>query len=308
MERRICVAGIGGVGGYLGGALAKARDNVYFVARGGRKEAILEHGLHVDSDHLGSFTVHPAAVGEGAEQLGQMDVIFICVKNYSLEAVCQQIRDMVKEDTVVVTVMNGIDPAQRAREYLGKGIVLDSMIYVVAGSRPDYSVTQSGDYCDIYIGKQNADLRERNAMEVVAQVLKDTSVDCHIEEDIQAILWKKYILNCAFNIVTAYYSTTTGGFRKEPRMQEELQQLLAEGCSVARRLGVAISDNLEEEHFHHFMCEQSDSATSSLRRDMDAGRPNELETFSGYLLRQAEQVGMELPVSRRFYEELRRRH
>ncbi|MBO4992469.1 MAG: 2-dehydropantoate 2-reductase, partial [Firmicutes bacterium] len=214
----------------------------------------------------------------------------------------------------VVTVMNGVDPAQRAAKYLGRGMVLDSMIYIVAGSKPDYSVTQSGDYCDIYIGKKFGSAEEakagytsqqRQAMETVASILAGTTVDCHIEEDIEAILWKKYILNCAFNIVTAYYSTTSGGFRKDSKMQEELMALLKEASSVARRLGVRIADDLEEEHFHHFMVEQADGATSSLRRDMDAGRPNELETFSGYLLKTAEGLGMELPVSKRFYEGLK---
>ena len=318
MGKKICIAGIGGVGGYLGGALAKAKkgteDRVYFVARGNRKAALKERGLTVNSDLQGTFTVHPDDIGEGAEQLGQMDVIFICVKNYSLEAVCDQIRDMVRDDTVVVTVMNGVDPAQRAAKYLGRGMVLDSMIYIVAGSKPDYSVTQSGDYCDIYIGKKFGSAEEakagytsqqRQAMETVASILAGTTVDCHIEEDIEAILWKKYILNCAFNIVTAYYSTTSGGFRKDSKMQEELMALLKEASSVARRLGVRIADDLEEEHFHHFMVEQADGATSSLRRDMDAGRPNELETFSGYLLKTAEGLGMELPVSKRFYEGLK---
>ena len=83
--------------------------------------------------------------------------------------------------------------------------------------------------------------------------------------------------------------------------------LLKEGCSVARKLGVKISADLEEEHCHHFMVEQSEAAISSLRRDMDAGRSNELENFSGYLLRTAEGLGMELPVSKRFYEGLKGR-
>ncbi|MBQ4576563.1 MAG: 2-dehydropantoate 2-reductase [Firmicutes bacterium] len=302
---KICIAGIGGVGGYLGGALARKfagsdEDQVYFVARGARKEAILKDGITVESDLLGTFTAKPFGVGESAEQLGQMDVIFICVKNYSLEAVCDQIRDMVREDTVVVTVMNGVDPAKRAAAYLGKGIVLDSMIYIVAGSRPDFSVKQSGDYCDVHISG-----REPEAAAKVQALFEDSSIGCHVAEDIEAIIWKKYILNCAFNIVTAYYSTTAGGFRKDPKMQEELMALLKEACSVARKLGVKIADDLEEEHYHHFMVEQSEAATSSLRRDMDAGRPNELETFSGYLLRTAEGLGMELPVSKRFYEGLK---
>ena len=249
---KICIAGIGGVGGYLGGALARKfagsdEDQVYFVARGARKEAILKDGITVESDLLGTFTAKPFGVGESDEQLGQMDVIFICVKNYSLEAVCNQIRDMVREDTVVVTVMNGVDPAKRAAAYLGKGIVLDSMIYIVAGSRPDFSVKQSGDYCDVHISG------------------------------------------------------------REPEAAAKVQARLKEACSVARKLGVKIADDLEAEHYRHFMVEQSEAATSSLRRDMDAGRPNELETFSGYLLRTAEGLGMELPVSKRFYEGLKAR-
>jgi 2-dehydropantoate 2-reductase len=94
----------------------------------------------------------PEIATDVADELGIMDYIFICVKNYSLEQVCKQIAPMVGEKTVVVPIMNGTNPGERTRKYLGKGIVLDSLIYIVSGSEEDFTVVQKGDYASIHIG------------------------------------------------------------------------------------------------------------------------------------------------------------
>ena len=115
-EKKIAVIGIGGVGGYIAGMLAKAYPHVTMVARGARAESIRKNGLVLHSDYKGEIVARPERVAS-VREMGQQDYIFICVKNYSLEDVCESIRDMVTEDTVIIPVMNGVDPPAGGKRY-----------------------------------------------------------------------------------------------------------------------------------------------------------------------------------------------
>lgn len=129
-EKKIAVIGIGGVGGYIAGLLAKAYPHVTMVARGARAESIRKKGLVLHSDYKGEIVAKPERVVP-IQDMGQQDYIFICVKNYSLAEVCESIRDMVTDDTVIIPVMNGVDPGENIRRLVGKGTVVDSLIYTV---------------------------------------------------------------------------------------------------------------------------------------------------------------------------------
>lgn len=308
MEAKICIAGIGGVGGFIGGALAKRYPHVSFFVRGSRKEAIEQNGLVIKSEYMGDYRVKPERMSDKADDLGIMDYIFICVKNYSLEQLCRQIAPMVDEKTVVIPVMNGIDPAERTRNCLGKGIVLDALIYIASGSQEDYTIVQAGKYASVHIGMKKPSEGEEEALVRVNDILNNSGVKCIVEDDIEAVIWKKYVLNCAFNILTAYYSANTGELRNDPKKVEEFRSLLSEACLAARKKGVHLTDDVEEDHLYHFLHRQSDNATSSLRRDMDLKKANELETFSGYLLKLGNQLGLELPVTKYFYDRLKARY
>ena len=124
-DARVAVFGIGGVGGYVAGMLAKAYPHVTMVARGARAESIRENGLVLHSDYKGEIIARPERVVT-VRDMGQQDYIFICVKNYSLAEVCESIRDMVTDDTVIIPVMNGVDPGENIRRLVGKGTVVDS--------------------------------------------------------------------------------------------------------------------------------------------------------------------------------------
>lgn len=303
----ICVVGLGGVGGYIGGVLAREYPHVVFLARGARKESISQNGLIIKSQLSGNFHVMPEKVTDNVEEIGIMDYVFICVKNYSLEQVCKQIAPIVNENTIIVPIMNGTNPSERTRDYLGKGIVIDSLIYIVSGSSEDFSIVQVGDYSNVHIGLKNPTSDDKRKIESVAQLLKCTGINCIIEEDIEAAIWKKYVLNCAYNVITAYYNSTTGVLRKDPKIVEEYKKLLEEACLVGRAKGVNIPEDLVEVHYNRFLYKLAEDSTSSLCRDMAAGKPNELETFSGYLLELGKQYGLELPYTEKFYIELKAR-
>ena len=304
-EKRIAVIGIGGVGGYVAGMLAKAYPHVTMVARGARAESIRENGLVLHSDYKGEIIARPERVVT-VRDMGQQDYIFICVKNYSLAEVCESIRDMVTDDTVIIPVMNGVDPGENIRALIGKGTVVDALIYTVAFANEDFSISQQDTFTWLCIGIKNADEKQREKAADVAKLLKGADIDYKDEGDIEVEIWRKYILNCAFNVMTAFYDNTIGELRSDQVKAQQYESLVWEAASVGRAKGVALTDEHINEVIHKFRHVHADNATSSLQRDYRiCKKQTELETFSGYIVKEAKRLGVEIPLSEKMYQGLK---
>ena len=304
-DKKIAVIGIGGVGGYVAGMLAKAYPHVTMVARGARGESIRENGLVLHSDYKGEIVAKPERVAS-VREMGQQDYIFICVKNYSLEDVCENIRDMVTDDTVIIPVMNGVDPGEKIRSLIGRGLVVDSLIYTVAFANADFSISQQDTFTWLCIGIKNADQGQQEKVTQVAEILKGADIDYKDDGDIEVEIWRKYILNCAFNVMTAFYDNTIGELRRDPVKAQQYETLVWEAASVGRAKGVALTDEHIQEVIHKFRHVHADNATSSLQRDFQiCKKQTELETFSGYIVQEAKRLGVSIPLSEEMYQGLK---
>ena len=304
-DKKIAVIGIGGVGGYVAGMLAKAYPHVTMVARGARGESIRENGLVLHSDYKGEIVAKPERVVP-VREMGQQDYIFICVKNYSLEDVCENIRDMVTDDTVIIPVMNGVDPGEKIRSLIGRGTVVDSLIYTVAFANADFSISQQDTFTWLCIGIKNADQGQQEKVTQVAEILKGADIDYKDDGDIEVEIWRKYILNCAFNVMTAFYANTIGELRRDTVKAQQYETLVWEAASVGRAKGVALTDEHIQEVIHKFRHVHADNATSSLQRDFQiCKKQTELETFSGYIVQEAKRLGVSIPLSEEMYQGLK---
>lgn len=300
---QIAIAGIGGVGGYLAALLAKAYPDITFVTRGHHLQSLKENGLTLHSECSGEMTSFAKTVTTAVD-LEPQDYIFICVKNYSLEQVCQELKHAVTDQTIIIPVMNGIDPGDKIRQYINRGTVVDSLIYIVTYKNADYSITQTGDFARLYIGIQNADPLQTEAVNKVSEILSTAHIDHKISEDISQAIWKKYILNCGFNVLTAAYNNTIGELRKDERKCKDYEFLTLEAWKLAERKGIQIPETYVQGIIHKFYHQYAEDATSSLQRDICNGKPSELETFSGYIVNEAHRLGLSLPVSEKYYARL----
>ena len=303
-EKKIAVVGIGGVGGYLAAMLARSCSHLTLVARGKRKDAILEDGLILHSDYKGEIAVKPDSVVEVSE-LDEQDYIFVCVKNYSLEEVCRDMAHAVTDNTVIISVMNGVDPGERIRMALKKGTVVDSLIYIVAFANDDYSITQRGQYANLRIGIMNASENEKKKVEEVSAILSAADIDHFVAQDIEVEIWRKYITNCAFNVATAYYDNTAAQLRNDLKKAKEYESLVREAWQVALAKGIKVEQEHLDKIIQRFYHELDDEATSSLQRDIRAGKTAELDTFSGYIVREGRRLGVDMPISEKMYEGLK---
>ncbi len=304
-DKKIAVIGIGGVGGYLAGVLGKTYSGVTLGARGRRQEVLQRDGLVLHSDYHGEIVFLP----EKVVTVGEMDIqdyIFVCVKNYSLERVCEEMKQAVGNHTVIVPVMNGVDCADKVRRLVGKGIVVDALIYIVAFANDDFSITQEGNFANLRIGvkREYADPAALRAVGEVASLLDGAGIDYILADDIECEIWRKYILNCAYNVTTAYYNNNIGQIRRDEWKAQEYEALVDEAYQVALAKGVQVTQEHRDTIIHRFYFEYDDGATSSLQRDVRDGKPSEIETFSGYLVHEAQRLGIETPVSQKMYEGL----
>lgn len=306
-QKKICVVGLGGVGGYLGTLLASHHQNVYFYARGRRLASIREKGITMYSAAQGKVSAFPKLASDQAETLGVMDYIFLCVKDFSLGQVLAEISPMIRDHTMIIPLLNGVGVAEKIRQSLSQGTVADGLVYIIAETDQDYAVHLTSPYCKIFIGYAGPDEYPGDKLEEVQDLLQEAGITCSIEGDIEAAIWKKYILNCAYNVLTAYYDGTTNDLRANAAAVSQLKTLLEEASAVARKLKVRITDDLEAVHLDHILHVQAGNSTSSLKRDMAAGKPNELAVFSGKLLELAAAAGLKLPLTEYFYEELKKR-
>ena len=304
---RILVVGVGGIGGLLATPLVNAYGaDVTLVERGERREALSRDGITLHSDALGELHASPSSIVETPEGLPVQDVIFVCVKNTVLEAAAAPLESVVGPKTVIVPVMNGVRAYAYLQERFPEACVLPTVIYTVAYVQPDQSVVQKGNFTTIYTGSSSHDETEQQAAIRVTELLTHAGVECHASDDVLVEVWKKYILNCAFNVIDTYHDCTIGDVKADRAKFADFGALLQEATAVAQARGIAVSSDIVRLHMMTLKRTTNDS-TSSLHRDFMVGRSGELEIFSGDIVRMAHEAGVEVPVSERYYEGLQAR-
>lgn len=295
---KVTIVGVGGVGGLLAGALIRRYGaDVSLIARGKRLQDLKENGLTLRSDAYGNFSVQPACVTEDPSSLPVQDAVLVCVKNGGLQKAAEKIAPMVDENTLVLPVMNGVSASGNLTRMLGKGRVLDSVIYTVS-SVENGVIDQKGNFTQIFMGG--------NGAEELAAWLQGAGIEAIVAEDVRAATWSKYVLNCAYNVVTARWGITIGDIKHSERLRGEYRSLMEEAWRVGRADGVNLPDTLVDQHMVRLMnC--TDDSTSSLSRDFEAGIVGEMDIFTGEVVRLADRYGVDVPVSRQYLAGLEER-
>ena len=292
---KILVAGVGGVGGLLAAQLIKRYGgNVTLIARGKRAAQLKEKGLVVDSDLYGGYTVQPAHVIESAGADEKQDLIIVCVKNAALEGIAEQFKEAVGPDTVIMPVMNGVSAADRIHGIFPEAHTMMSVIYTVSMVLDDGSVRQLGNYTNIYCGPVVENTDERARLGECIDVMNGAGIKTRAADDVRAAGWSKYILNSAYNGMTAAYDVTIGDIKHDPGMVEEYRAIMTDAFNVARALGVAVPDDLVEGNIRKLF-NTTDDSTSSLSRDFDKHISGEYELFSKDIADMGGSCGIETP-------------
>ncbi|MEV5713345.1 2-dehydropantoate 2-reductase [Amycolatopsis mediterranei] len=298
---KFAIIGAGGLGGFFGARLAAAGHDVSFLARGEHLTALRERGLTVVGPDGDATTLRVHATGDPAE-LGPADAVLPAVKTWQLDDAVSALT--LGADTAVITVQNGIDaPAQVARK-LGQDAVLPGVAKVIAAIAGPGTIRHVGGPGSLDIAEW--DNRPSERVERIRAAFAAAGIATTPPADIWADLWAKFLFIAPAGGLGAVTGAAFGEVREHPETRRTLRAAMAEVERVARASGIDLPAGIVADTLA-FVDRQPAEGTTSLQRDIAAGRPSELDAWTGSVVRLGRETGVPTPVNDVLYAVLRLR-
>lgn len=305
-KTKIIIAGIGAVGGYFGGLLAAHYENnpsieINFLARGAHLKAIQDHGLRVMSIDA-EFIAKPTLATDNAAALGLADVIIIATKSYDLEAVIAQLQPCINQDTIILPLLNGVDGRERIQSLLPNNLVVDGCVYLVARLKEAGVIENSGKVQTLFFGLPTYNNARLEALETI---LKAAKIQATLASNISTVIWEKFIFIAPTATATSYYNQSIGALVADPEKLATVKALIEEVKQIAQAKHITFDADITEKSITRLQSMPFE-ATSSMHFDYQNNKPHtEIESLTGYVIKQGEQYNLETPVFKRMYEGLR---
>lgn len=289
---RIAVFGTGGVGGYFGGRLARTGEDVHFIARGEHLRAIQTDGLRVDSI-LGDFIVEPAKASDDPSQVGEVDVVILGVKAWDVPNAAQAMRPMVGNQTFVVPLENGVDAPEQLASVLGKEHIMGGLCQISAFIAGPGHIRHVG--IEPFVAFGELDGRPSQRAEGLLQVLEAAGVKAAIPPDIQISMWEKFLFIATVSGLGAVTRAPADIYRSLPETRQMLIAAFEEIVALARARGVMLPEDTVEKRLA-FVDNLPDGLLASMQRDILEGKPSELSSQNGAVVRMGAELGVPTPV------------
>ena len=288
---RVAIFGAGGVGAYFGARLAAAGAELAVIARGAHLEAIRTNGLRVDSV-LGDLRVEPAIASASTADVGPVDVVLLGVKTWQVAEAMQSLGPLLGPETLVVPLQNGVETVDELAETLGPkyvaGGLCSGFCFIVAPGH----IKHIGGVTFIKFGE--LDGRKSPRVMALCDAFVRAGVDAAVPDDIRVALWEKFLLVVPFGGAGAVTRAPIGVLRTPPT-----RELLATGMreieSIARARGVPLPQDVVERTLS-ILDGVNPAGTSSLQRDIAAGKRSELDEWTGAVVRLGARAGVPTPL------------
>ena len=297
---RIAIMGSGGLGGYYGGVLARAGEDVTFIARGAHLDAIRSQGLKIKSPDGGEFTIKAEATDDPGK-LDPVDLVMFCVKTYDTDAAAEQIRPIVGPDTVVTSIQNGIDSAERIGQVIAPGHIIGGVSYVS-------SVIEKPGVVDFRFagmtsfGELDGSMTPR--LEQLVKTFEKAGVNVEARSDIRTYSWEKFAAFCGFASVEVLTRLPAGPVLAFSDTKALARGALKEVQKVAQAVEVTLPENFPDKMLD-FAASAPATHRPSMYYDLVGGKRLELESLNGTVVRLGTEHGVETPLNFAIYAALK---
>jgi 2-dehydropantoate 2-reductase len=288
--KQVLMVGAGSVGGFFGAHLAKNNPNVSFLLRPKTLAAVKQNGLTIRSA-TGSFTVHPRAASDPRE-LPTPDLIILSVKAYDLEEVMGQLDPVMTDQTVILTLQNGVDTEDRLIARLRRDCVVGGVAFI-------YSKIAAPGIIDHYkkgavaIGEMMGHKSPR--LWAIAEIFKQAGIPCQLADDIRRSKWEKMCWNCVFNPLTVIIDDKVAKALDHPEMLRVIDQIVGEVAAVAAGVKVPLASDMAEKVVR--WTQEIRDIHTSMYDDWKAGRPTEIDYLNGYVAKLGRELGIPTPLN-----------
>jgi 2-dehydropantoate 2-reductase len=297
---RIAIFGAGGAGGYFGAQLARAGEEVIFIARKEHLQAIRTYGLRVETSK-GKIVIQPAQASDNPVQVGVVDAVILGVKAWQVTEAARIMKPMIGPETFVVPLQNGVEASSQLAVILGAKHVLGGLCGTMSWIVGPGHIRSIGEVHFIKFGE--LDKRPSERTEQLRKAFERAGVKVEVPSDIHVALWEKFLFVVSFGGVGAVTRAPIGVIRTLTETRRLLEQCMHEIFEVARARQIALSDGIVEKTMM-FLDSLAPSGTTSLQRDIADGKPSELDAWNGAVVRLGQEVGITTPLHSFIYNSL----
>jgi 2-dehydropantoate 2-reductase len=287
---RHAVLGAGGVGAFLGAALARTGRDVLLLMR---EESLTRYDgvVHVESVLLGDF----AAEVPAAPTLDRpVDVLWVTTKATHLSDALERVPEAAAEGSVVVPLLNGLDHVELLRRRFGRARVLPASIVIESERVEPGRVRQLSPFASVRLSPGPRAERVRDE-------LAAAGITASVAESEAAVLWGKLALLAPIALTTTSRGSELGGVVADPDWRGRLEDCVREVAAAAREDGVA----LDSETLIGQIESTPPGVRSSMQKDREAGKPTEIDAIGGAVLRAAARHGLDAPATQELVDGIR---
>lgn len=301
---KLAVVGLGGVGGFYGGLLAHKYQadstiEIHFIARGAHLQAMQQHGLEVRSKGA-TFTAIPSSATAAIQELGTLDFILLCTKEYDLAETIKQLKPCVGANTIILPLLNGITAYENLAEAFPEATVWKGCTYMVSELvKPGVVENLSGRQKIVF----GLDTGVTEAMSFYEKLFQDAGIKAYVSDEISTAVWEKYLLVSASATATSYFDACIGQVMQDHA--DAVEQLLKEGAALAKHKQIALPLDVTTLILDRLRAIPFDSTTSMHRDFIAAKNHNELDVMAGYIVKETTLYGASCPTYSKMYNALR---
>ncbi len=288
------VVGAGGTGGSIGAYMTEAGKDVTLIARGAHLKKMQEEGLKMETTKKGNYTVNPIKATDMEHHDGQPDVIFVCVKGYSLEETIPFIKRVAKASTVVIPILNIYGTGGRMQEKLPELLVTDGCIYIAAEIREPGTIWQNGDIFRVVYGVRKQEELRPELFEV-AKDLKESGIDGVLSENIQRDALQKFAYVSPMAACGLYYHVSAGEVQKTGEPRDTFVKLMKEIDALAVAMDVPFLVDIVTTNLQ-ILDALNPMASTSMQRDIYAGKSSEIDGLIYEVVRMGKKYGVPTPT------------
>ncbi len=290
---KISIIGAGAMGSLYGGKLSLAgNDVVLYDINKAHVDMINSNGLVIEESATGEkITAHPLASSNPQDVSGS-DLMIIFVKSTATDAVAEQFSKYAKQETIALTLQNGLGNEVLIRKYFGKertaaGVTSQGATFLSPGN-----IRHAGNG-PTHICMSDM---ENDKLKSVVAAFSESGFETHIEENIADLVWSKLVINVGINAVTAISGLENGKLLDYPDMKSLMGDLVREAVAVAEKKGIKLSytDPLQ---VVYDVSEKTALNRSSMLQDFDRGSMTEIDFINYAIVREGEKLGIETPVN-----------
>lgn len=326
---KYCVIGAGGTGGCIAAYMIRAGKDVTVIARGSHLEQIRERGILLETEK-GVETIAPVRAYEMSEyikmygtnaaetlreeavkasverQAERPDVIFVCVKGYSLESVIPFIREVSKDSTIVIPVLNLYGTGERLQKELPGLLVTDGCIYVAAQIKKPGTIWMNGAIFRIVFGVRDPKELRKELFEI-AEDLRQSGIEAVLSENIRRDALQKFSYVSPMAAAGLYYHANAERFQVTGDERDTFVTLVGEIDRLAAAMGIEFQVDIIRNNLA-ILDALSPEASTSMQRDIEAGKPSEIDGLIYEVVRLSGQYGIKLPMYEKMAEALKEHH